>query len=50
MKRMKLTALILSLIILIFVFTSCHQTPPEDLALPDEDCVMVYTISENDIQ
>ena len=48
MKRMKLTALILSLIILIFAFASCHQTPPEDLALPGEDCVMVYTISENE--
>lgn len=48
MKRMKLTALILSLIILIFAFSSCHRVPPEDLALPDEDCVMVYTISENE--
>ncbi len=48
MKRIKSTSLILSLIILIFAFTSCHQTPPEDLALPNEDCVMVYTISENE--
>ena len=48
MKRMKLTSLILSHIILIFAFSSCHRVPPEDLALPDEDCVMVYTISENE--
>lgn len=48
MRCIKSTSLILSLIILIFAFTSCHQTPPEDLELPSEDCVMVYTISENE--
>lgn len=48
MKNIKLTAVIVSLVILVLAFTSCHQTPPEDLALPDEDCVMVYTISENE--
>ena len=48
MKNIKLTAVIVSLIILVFAFTSCHQTPPEDLELPNEDCVMVYTISENE--
>ena len=48
MKNIKLTAVIVSLIMLVFAFTSCHQTPPEDLALPDENCVMLYTISENE--
>ena len=48
MKKIKLTAVIVSLIMLVLAFTSCYQTPPEDLALPDEDCVMVYTISENE--
>lgn len=48
MKSIKSITLILSLIILIFAFSSCHRVPPEDLALPDEDCVMVYTISENE--
>lgn len=48
MKNIKLTAVIVSLIMLVFAFTSCHQTPPEDLELPNEDCVMVYTISENE--
>ncbi len=48
MKRIKSTSLILSLIILIFAFTSCHQTPPEDLEMPNEDCVMLYTISESE--
>ena len=47
MKNIKLTAVIVSLIMLVLALTSC-QTPPEDLALPDEDCVMVYTISENE--
>ena len=47
-KKLKLTAIIISLIMLVFAFTSCHQTPPEDLELPNEDCVMVYTISENE--
>ena len=47
-KNLKLTAIIISLIVLVFAFTSCHQTPPEDLELPNEDCVMVYTISENE--
>jgi len=47
-KHIKATTIILSLVILIFSFTSCHQTPPEDLELPSEDCVMVYTISENE--
>ena len=47
-KKIKLTAIIISLIMLVFAFTSCHQTPPEDLELPNEDCVMVYTISENE--
>ena len=27
---------------------SCHHTPPEDLEMPSEDCVMIYTISENE--
>ena len=48
MKNIKLTAVIVSLIMLVLAFTSCHQTPPEDLELPNEDCVMVYTISENE--
>lgn len=48
MKNIKLTAAIVSLIMLVLAFTSCHQTPPEDLELPSEDCVMVYTISENE--
>ena len=48
MKRIKSTFIVLSLIIFIFTFSSCHQTPPEDLELPNEDCVMVYTISENE--
>lgn len=48
MRNIKLTAVIISLIMFVFTFTSCHQTPLEDLALPDEDCVMVYTISENE--
>ena len=48
MKHMKSTSLILLLIILVLAFTSCHQTSPEDLKLPNEDCVMVYTISENE--
>ena len=48
MKNIKLTAVIVSLIMLVLAFTSCHQTPSEDLALPNEDCVMVYTISENE--
>lgn len=48
MKRIKSTFIVLSLIIFIFTFSSCHQTPPEDLELPGEDCVMVYTISENE--
>jgi hypothetical protein len=47
MKNIKLTAVIVSLIMLVLAFTSC-QTPPEDLELPKEDCVMVYTISENE--
>ena len=47
-KKLKLTAIIISLIMLVCAFTSCHQTPPEDLELPNEDCVMVYTISENE--
>jgi len=47
MKNIKLTAVIVSLIMLVLAFTSC-QTPPEDLELPNEDCVMVYTISENE--
>ena len=48
MKNIKLTAVIVSLIMLVLAFTSCHQTPPEDLELPNEDCVMFYTISENE--
>ena len=48
MKRIKSTFLVLSLIIFIFTFSSCHQTPAEDLEMPHEDCVMVYTISENE--
>ncbi len=48
MKGIKSTATILSLIILVCALTSCHKTPPEDLELPSEDCVMVYTISENE--
>ena len=48
MKRIKSTFIVLSLIIFIFTFSSCHQTPPEDLEMPHEDCVMVYTISENE--
>lgn len=48
MKHFKLLCFISSLILLVSAFTSCHQTPPEDLALPDEDCVMIYTISENE--
>ena len=48
MKNIKLTAVIVSLIMLVLAFTSCHQTPPEDLELPNEDCVMVYTISKNE--
>ena len=48
MKRIKSTFFALSLIIFIFTFSSCHQTPPEDLEMPHEDCVMVYTISENE--
>ena len=48
MKRIKSTFIVLSLIIFIFTFFSCHQTPPEDLEMPHEDCVMVYTISENE--
>ena len=48
MKKRSWIALIVSLTILIFAFTSCHQTPAEDLELPSEDCVMVYTISENE--
>ena len=47
MKNIKLTAVIVSLIMLVLAFTSC-QTPPEDLELPNEDCVMVYTISKNE--
>ena len=48
MKRIKSTFIVLSLIIFIFIFSSCHQTPPEDLEMPHENCVMVYTISENE--
>ena len=48
MKRIKSTFIVLSLIIFIFTFSSCHHTPPEDLEMPHEDCVMVYTISENE--
>ena len=48
MKNIKLTAVIVSLIMLVLAFTSCHQTPSEDRELPSEDCVMVYTISENE--
>ena len=48
MRNIKLTVFIVSLIMLVFAFTSCHQTPPEDLELPNENCVMVYTISENE--
>lgn len=48
MKDIKLTVIIVSLIMFIFGFTSCYQTPPEDLEMPGEDCVMVYTISENE--
>lgn len=48
MKNIKLTAVIVSLIMLVLAFTSCYRTPPEDLELPYEDCVMVYTISENE--
>lgn len=47
-KKLKLTAIIISLIMLVCAFTSCHETPAEDLELPNEDCVMVYTISENE--
>ena len=48
MKKVKLLCLIISLILLVCAFTSCHKTPAEDLELPGEDCVMVYTISENE--
>ena len=48
MKNIKLTVVIVSLIMLVLAFTSCHQTPLEDLELPSEDCVMVYTISKNE--
>lgn len=48
MKHFKLLCLIISLILLVCAFTSCHQTPAENLELPGEDCVMVYTISENE--
>ena len=48
MRNIKLTVFIVSLIMLVFAFTSCHQTPPEDLEMPDEACVMIYTISENE--
>ena len=48
MKHFKLLCLIISLILLVCAFTSCHKTPAEDLELPGEDCVMVYTISENE--
>ena len=48
MKNIKLTAIIISLIMLVCAFTSCYQTPAEDLEMPSEDCVMVYTISENE--
>ena len=47
-KKLKLTAIIISLIMLVCAFTSCHETPAEDLKMPSEDCVMVYTISENE--
>ena len=47
MKHFKLLCLIISLILLVCSFTSCHQTPAEDLELPGEDCVMVYTITRN---
>ena len=48
MKNIKLIAVIVSLIVLVFVFASCHQTPLEDLEMPDDDCVIVYKISENE--
>lgn len=48
MRNIKLTVFIVSLIMLVFASTSCHQTPPEDLEMPDEACVMIYTISENE--
>ena len=48
MKCFRLLCIISSLISFVFAFTSCHQTPPEDLEMPSEDCVMVYTTSENE--
>jgi hypothetical protein len=48
MKRIKATSIIFLLVILIFAFTSCTQMIPDDLKMPSEDCVMVYTISENE--
>ena len=48
MKIIKATSIILSVIILIVAFTSCYETPQEDLEMPSEDCLMVYTISENE--
>ena len=48
MKNIKLSSLIITLILFLLALISCHQTPPEDLELPSEDCVMVYTISENE--
>ena len=48
MKKVKLLCLIISLRLLVCAFTSCHKTPAEDWELPSEDCVMIYTISENE--
>ena len=48
MKRFKFLCLAISLILLMISITSCHKTPPEDSEMPSEDCVMVYTISENE--
>lgn len=46
---MKKVSFVIALLVLFAcTLSSCEQVPPENMRFPDEDCVMVYTISETE--